>query len=143
MIKYKLICKNCNLTFDSWFSSSKNYEKLKAKKLINCYNCKSLKVEKTLMAPQLISKKTNNFQKGDLKKLNEAHKTLKKYQKFIKNNFKYVGDNFAYEARSIHYENKKNKLKGIYGKATIKEVNDLRDEGINTESFPWIDEKNN
>ena len=65
------------------------------------------------------------------------------YVKFIKKNFKYVGDNFAYEARSIHYENNKDKIKGIYGKASIKEVNDLRDEGINTETIPWIDEKNN
>ena len=31
MIKYKLICKNCELSFDSWFSSSSEYEKLKKK----------------------------------------------------------------------------------------------------------------
>ena len=31
MIKYKLICKDCETTFDSWFSSSKEYEKLKRK----------------------------------------------------------------------------------------------------------------
>ena len=31
MIKYKLICKNCDLTFDSWFSTSKEFEKLKKK----------------------------------------------------------------------------------------------------------------
>ena len=28
MIKYKLICKNCDTSFDSWFSSSKEFEKL-------------------------------------------------------------------------------------------------------------------
>ena len=33
MIKYKLICKDCNFLFDSWFASSKEYEKLKKKKL--------------------------------------------------------------------------------------------------------------
>ena len=31
MIKYKLICKECDLFFDSWFSSSQEYEKLKEK----------------------------------------------------------------------------------------------------------------
>ena len=31
MIKYKLLCRNCDLSFDSWFSSSKEYEKLKKK----------------------------------------------------------------------------------------------------------------
>ena len=31
MIKYNLICKECDLTFDSWFAASKEYEKLKKK----------------------------------------------------------------------------------------------------------------
>ena len=29
MIKYKLSCENCSQDFDSWFASSKEYEKLK------------------------------------------------------------------------------------------------------------------
>jgi len=28
MIKYKLICKDCSHIFDSWFASSKEFEKL-------------------------------------------------------------------------------------------------------------------
>ena len=39
MIKYNLICKQCELSFDSWFMSSNEYEKLKKKKLLSCYNC--------------------------------------------------------------------------------------------------------
>ncbi len=31
MIKYNLKCKNCKLTFDSWFAASKEFEKLKKK----------------------------------------------------------------------------------------------------------------
>ena len=31
MIKYRLVCKNCETTFDSWFASSKEYERLKKK----------------------------------------------------------------------------------------------------------------
>ena len=54
MIKYKLICKDCDLKFDSWFASSNEYERLKKKKLLNCHKCNSVKVEKTIMAPQLI-----------------------------------------------------------------------------------------
>ena len=34
MIKYKLKCKNCEKSFDSWFSSSKEFEKLKAKNFL-------------------------------------------------------------------------------------------------------------
>ena len=60
MIKYNLICKKCDLTFDSWFAASKEYEKLKKKKLLSCHSCGSLKVEKSLMAPKLISKNSND-----------------------------------------------------------------------------------
>ena len=69
-------------------------------------------------------------------------KTIFEYQKFIKNNFNYVGENFAYEARSIHYENKK-KDKGIYGTASSDEIKDLKEEGIETEIIPWLEDKNN
>ena len=57
MIKYSLNCKDCNLTFESWFASSKEYEKLKRKKFLNCHSCNSVNIEKSLMAPNLINKK--------------------------------------------------------------------------------------
>ena len=61
---------------------------------------------------------------------------------FIKNNFDYVGENFSYEARSIHYGNKKSK-KGIYGNSTKRDVEELREEGIETETIPWIEDNDN
>ena len=142
MIKYKLKCKNCKLLFDIWFASSQEYEKLRKKKFLNCHKCGSIKVEKTLMAPKLLNKSwKKDIDKKDykFKKINEK---IKKYQKFIKKNFEYVGKNFAYEARSIHYNNKK-KHKGIYGTASREEIKDLRDEGIDTEIIPWVEDKNN
>ena len=142
MIKYKLICKDCDLKFDSWFASSNEYERLKKKKLLNCHNCNSAKVEKTIMAPQLISHKPKTDEKAKLEKYNIVKKTIKDYQKFIKNNFDYVGENFAYEARSIHYNNKKIK-KGIYGTASKEEIKELKEEGIHTEMIPWLENKNN
>ena len=119
MIKYRLACNDCELSFDSWFASSKEFEKLKKKKLLICYNCNSLKVDKTLMAPTLINNKKNLNSSMELTKYENVKKTIKNYQKFIKDNFKYVGENFAYEARSIHYDKKK-KSKGIYGNASKK-----------------------
>ena len=65
-----------------------------------------------------------------------------RFKKFIKDNFKYVGENFAHEARLIHYDPKKKK-KSIYGKASRKEIEDLKQEGIKTEEFPWIEDKEN
>ena len=142
MIKYRLICKNCNISFDSWFASSQEFEKLKKKKYLNCHSCNSKKVEKSLMAPKLI----NKFQKNELKNNDsnekEINKKIKEYQKFIKKNFEYVGKNFAYEARSIHY-NKKKKYKGIFGSASNEEIRELKEEGIETEVIPWIQDKSN
>ena len=143
MIKYSLTCKSCDLTFESWFASSKEFEKLKRKKILNCHNCNSLDIEKSLMAPNLISKKfSKTKQEKEIKKYNKIKKTITEYQKFIKNNFEYVGNNFTYEARSIHY-NKKKKQKGIYGSASQEEVRELKEEGIDAQIIPWIEDKSN
>ena len=142
MIKYKLICKNCDFSFDSWFASSKEYEKLKSKNFLNCHNCNSQTVEKPIMAPQLITRNSiDNLEKKNTK-LNEIKNKIKEYQKFIKSNFDYVGENFAYEARSLNY-NKKNKKKGIYGSATKNEIQELKEEGVEAEMIPWIEDKSN
>ena len=109
---------------------------------MNCHNCNSEKVEKTIMAPQLISHKSKTDEKLNLEKYNKVKKTIKDNQKFIKDNFNYVGDNFAYEARSIHYNGKK-KSKGIYGSASKEDLKELKEEGIDAQMIPWIDEKEN
>ena len=143
MIKYNLLCKECEFTFDSWFASSKEYDKLKKKRLLNCLGCGSLKVEKNLMAPKLISKDLGHKnERKNLIKYQKIKKTINEYQKFIKNNFDYVGEKFAYEARSIHYNNKK-KRKGIYGTASRKDLIELKEEGIDTQIIPWLENKNN
>ena len=142
MIKYKLICKNCNLSFDSWFASSDEYEKLRIKKFLNCHNCNSNKVEKSLMAPKLINKFKEEKLQKDLLKFKEVNKKIKEYQNFIKKNFEYVGENFAHKARSVYYDNNK-KIKGIYGKSSLDDLKELREEGIDVEVIPWIEDKNN
>ena len=142
MIKYSLLCKDCDLIYESWFASSKEYEKLKRKKLLNCHNCNSTNIDKNLMAPSLINKNSDGKTSEEFRKYNKIKKTIKEYQKFIKNNFKYVGDNFAYEARSIHYNEKKRK-KGIYGTASKQDLKELKEEGIDTQMIPWIQDKDN
>ena len=138
MIKYRLNCNDCNISFDSWFASSKEFERLKKKKLLNCHNCNSSKVEKTIMSPRLINK-SNEKQDLKFKKIN---KKILEYQNFMKNNFDYVGNNFAHEARSIHYSEKK-KNKGIYGTASNKDIKELKEEGIKAEIMPWFKDNNN
>ena len=140
MIKYRLKCKKCQKTFDSWFSSSKEYEKLKIKKFLNCHFCNSKNIVKTLMAPNVLSQKKQN--RNITKKDNIIKQKILEFQKFIAKNFENVGDDFVYKARSLHYDNKKNK-KGIYGNASKKQIKELQEEGIETHIFPWVENKNN
>ena len=141
MIKYKLICKKCDLSFDSWFSSSSEYEKLKKRNYLSCHMCDSKKVEKNLMAPKVLNKFSKEIDK-ETSRFNEVNKKIKEYQKFIKNNFDYVGKNFAYEARSIHYGHSKKK-RNIFGTASNNEIKELKEEGIEAEMIPWIEDKSN
>ena len=137
MIKYKLVCIDCDNIFDSWFSSFTEYEKLKKKKLINCYICNSLKIKKSLMSPSIFKSK-NNIKIDHLdSKYKEIKKKISDYQNFIKKNLDYVGENFAHEARLIHYKNKK-VSKGIYGTVSIKDVKELKEEGIEAKLIPWV-----
>ena len=137
MIVYKLICKDCENSFNSWFASSREYEKLKKKKFLICHICNSLNIEKTLMSPSVFRSK-NNFKidSQDLK-YKEIKKSILEYQNLIKKNFDYVGENFAYEARLIHYKNKKTST-GIYGTASKQDIEELRQEGIETEMISWL-----
>ena len=142
MIKYKLACKNCETTFDSWFASSNEFEKLKKKRLLVCHICNSKTVDKTLMSPSLRNNKKDIKNDLQLDKYENVKKTIKSYQKFIKENFKFVGENFAYEARSIHY-NPKKKSKGIYGNASKKDLIELKEEGIDAHMIAWVEDKDN
>ena len=142
MIKYKLICKDCETIFDSWFSSSKEYERLKKKDFINCHICHSLSVEKTLMSPSIFMTKNDSKADRQIQKYKKTKKIILKYQEFIKKNFDYVGENFAYEARSLHYKDKK-ALKSIYGITTKEDLKNLKEEGIKAEIIPWIKDKTN
>ncbi len=142
MIKYNLKCKDCKNQFDSWFASSREYEKLKKLKHLSCHNCNSLNVEKTLMAPSVLNSKNQNTIELKDNKYFEIKKKIKEYQKFIKKNLDYVGDNFVNEARSLHYDEKK-KSKGIYGKASSEEIIELKEEGIETEVVPWFKDNEN
>ena len=84
----------------------------------------------------------NTLQIQESEKFLKVKNKIRKYQKFIENNFEYVGKNFAHEARLIHYNDKK-KSKGIYGDATIEEVKELKEEGIETEALFFVNKKDN
>ena len=138
MIKYNLICK-CRETFESWFSSSSEFDSLCKRKLIKCIYCESTSVSKMVMAPNLSSKSNKVFKKTKLEK--NIKKQLLDFRKYIEKNCKNVGENFTREARSIHYDKKTSQ--GIYGKATPEETSELLEEGIEVATIPWVDKSEN
>ena len=138
MIKYNLKCKNKH-EFESWFSSSKEYEKLKSKNIIECTFCGTKNVQKSIMSPSIISKEQKEKNIKSLRYIKKIRKDLLKMRSFIEKNFKYVGDNLPQEVRNIYYDKSKNK--NIYGKATLEETEELREEGIELTTIPWIDNK--
>ena len=68
-------------------------------------------------------------------------KDLLKLRKFVEKNFEYVGENFPTEVRKIYYDKKRIKI--LYGITTPKEARDLKDEGIDVTTIPWINNKEN
>ena len=139
MIKYLLKCSNKH-EFESWFSESKEFEKLKKRNLIECIFCQSKNVDKSIMSPNVVGKKRIVEKKYDDKEFNKIKKDLIKIRKFVEKNFEFVGDKFPKEVREIYYDNKK---KNIYGTATLEEKLELEEEGIELANIPWVNDKKN
>ena len=140
MIKYILKCQNKH-EFESWFLSSTEFERLKKKKLIKCIFCKSDDVEKSIMSPRVMSLTKN--QDKDFSKQREfikIKKDLLKIRKFVEKNFEFVGNNFANKVREVYYDKKSKK--NIYGTTTPEEKEELKEEGIELLSVPWVDKDN-
>ena len=140
MIKYNLKCDG-NHEFDSWFSSSSEYENLKKKKILSCIYCSSKKISKTIMAPMISSNKDleNDLRKQQLK-LSDKKEKLIQMRNFIENNFEYVGKDFSKKVREIYYDN--DSKKGIYGTTTHEEREELSEEGIDLFTVPWLNKDN-
>ena len=141
MIKYNLRCNNDH-EFESWFSDSKEFERLKTRKLLECIYCNSKKIKKSIMAPMISVSKNNNVNKFqiDEKILQKERNKLIKLRNFIEKNFEYVGEDFSKKVREIYYDKKNNKT--IYGITSPEERKELREEGIDLLSIPWIDKNN-
>ena len=140
MIKYNLICDNEH-EFESWFSDSLKFEKLKKKKLLECIYCSSRKIEKSIMSPMISNSNNLDFPNNKFEReLLKEKKRLKQIRKYIEENYEYVGKNFSKKVREIYYDKKSKKT--IYGTTTPKEREELTEEGIDLLSIPWIGKDN-
>ena len=141
MIKYNLKCDNEH-EFESWFSDSKEFERLKTGKLLECIYCDSKKIKKSIMAPMISVSKNNKVNKFQIneKILQNKRNKLIKLRNFIEKNFEYVGEDFTKKVREIYYDKKNKKM--IYGITSPEERKELKEEGIDLLSIPWVDKDN-
>ena len=140
MIKYNLKC-NHDHEFESWFSDSNEFEKLKKKTLLECIYCSSTDIQKSIMSPMVASANItkDSLEKIDNRKIKEKNNLIK-LREYVEKNFEFVGDKFAGKVRDVYYNKEKNKA--IYGTATPEERKELADEGIDLLSIPWVSKDN-
>ena len=155
MIKYKLKCNSgyCleEKEFDGWFQNIEAYEKQKIHGLISCPICGSDDVIKSLTTPSLKKTKKMNLE-NETNKINKISKVsdnivvnenlknistiLRTIKKEIQKNSTFVGDQFVSKVRSM--KQGKIREKPIHGHGTNKEIQELRDEGMDVVNVPWI-----
>ena len=137
MIVFNLICSDCEYEFEGWFDNSSAFESQKKRKLINCPNCESSKIKKTLVAPN-VGKKSNSKKTTNKKTIAS---NINKIKKIVEENFDYVGDQFTEEAKKIKYGETEDRP--IYGEATIEQTKELIDEDISITPLPFQSSKKN
>ena len=113
MIKYILKCEKDH-EFESWFSNSDEFERLKKKNLLECIYCTSNTIQKSIMSPMIssIKQKEESYKFFNDKILEEKNKLLK-LREYVEKNFEFVGDKFSKKVREVYYDkrNKKNKIR--------------------------------
>jgi hypothetical protein len=165
MIKYAVQCQKGH-GFEAWFQNSDAFDKQTKRGLVTCPDCGSTKVSKALMAPH-VSAKTRSKGKSltvpaekpspesqptapapaqavaapQIALPAEMVEVLRKIKREVEAKADYVGNKFAEEARKIHYNEAPER--GIYGEATLDDVKELHEEGIDCLPLPVLPEDRN
>jgi hypothetical protein len=161
MIRYALRCEHDH-SFESWFSDSAAYDAQVKRKLVSCPVCNSVKVEKAIMAPRIVSKKGRERAEpvpapveapavaetpvaGStplmMAQERELRAKLKELRDHVVKNADNVGEKFPNEARKMHYGEIEHRP--IYGEASPEEAKSLIDEGVEVSPLPMLPEDRN
>ena len=156
MIRYTLRCDRGH-AFESWFQSSAAYESQEKRKLVNCPACGSAKVERAIMAPQIVSKKGRENPAPApatatdvtaptstplmMAQERELRAKLKELRDHIVKNADNVGERFPSEARKMHYGDIEHRP--IYGEASPDEAHALIEEGVEVSPLPVLPDDRN
>lgn len=161
MIRYRLQCSKRH-EFEAWFASSAAFDRQAKRKLVTCPVCDDSKVQKTLMAPGVVTSERKaasrkrkqaaapvaepSAEPASLVMTAEQREVLTKLRALrdaMLSNSDYVGPRFAEEARRIHSEGDKAKGRSIHGEASPDEVRSLTEDGIDVLPVPVLpDDKN-
>ena len=159
MIHYNLRCEKGH-AFESWFQSSSAYETQEKRKLVSCPICGSAKVERAIMAPRIVGKKSRKNREEDapavaaptdatatgatpllMAQERELRAKLKELRDHIVKNADNVGERFPNEARKMHYGDIEHRP--IYGEASPEEARALIEEGVEVSPLPVLPEDQN
>jgi hypothetical protein len=156
MIRYNLRCEHGH-AFESWFQSSQAYESQEKRRLVSCPACGSAKVERAIMAPQIVSRKSRDVATPAptastevtaptstplmMAQERELRAKLKELRDHIVKNADNVGERFPNEARKMHYGDIEHRP--IYGEASPEEARSLIDEGVEVSPLPVLPEDRN
>ena len=156
MIRYALQCERGH-AFESWFQGSSAYESQVKRKLVTCPACGSAKIEKAIMAPQIVSKKGRESAErvpaapADaatpastpllMAQERELRAKIKELRDHIVKTADNVGERFPNEARKMHYGDIEHRP--IYGEASPDEARALIDEGVEVTPLPVLPDDRN
>ncbi len=131
MIVYHLQCSGGHV-FEAWFRNSGAFDVQQTERKLICPVCDAHEVSKAPMAPAL---------KGSIGERSSAPEEMRKMRqfmtglrKYVEQNADYVGPRFPEEARKIHYGEVEERQ--IYGEATLKDVRELIEEGVDVAPLP-------
>ena len=133
MIVYNLNCAKGH-EFEGWFASSSAFDEQQTDGKLVCPVCNSKKISKAIMAPSLspsVGKQKSAPAPEELRKMRQFMTGLRKY---VEENAENVGQKFPEEARKIHYG--ETEERPIYGEASLKDVKELVEEGVDIAPLP-------
>jgi hypothetical protein len=124
---------------------------------VNCPSCGSAKVERAIMAPQIVSKKGRQEPAPApapsteitapastplmMAQERELRAKIKELRDHIVKNADNVGERFPNEARKMHYGDIEHRP--IYGEASPEEARSLIDEGVEVSPLPVLPDDRN
>jgi hypothetical protein len=141
LIIYNLLCVEGH-EFEAWFRDSAAFDEQSLSRKLVCPICESRSVEKAPMAPALSrGLPTPAEPKPPVREEHSAPQEMRKMRqfmtglrKYVEQNADYVGPRFPEEARKIHYGETDERQ--IYGEATLKDVKELLEEGVDVAPLP-------